>query len=207
MHVKARSVHALPMNQLTAVDIEYIRREYRSLETLCEGRREKPEEVRDHIAAGRLPSPTYVLPDGTGMFPEDYFVLLDEAGSIDELASTFERLYVAAAAAHGQGATREQVEAEWQGYLTGHYGVCLRRVTPENIYVKESLVVRLERHIAEPRPSDEGWRKELREMVAQLDALEREFAPYDRIRFGGPVSRDRLITAPRERYREAFAET
>jgi hypothetical protein len=35
--------------------------------------------------------------------------------------------------------------------------------------------------------------------------IEREFAPYDRIRFGGPVSRDRLIGAVRERYASVFA--
>src|SRR5438093_571883 len=36
--------------------------------------------------------------------------------------------------------------------------------------------------------------------VDEIRALEPPFAPYDRLRFGGPVSRDRLITAPRRRY-------
>jgi hypothetical protein len=36
--------------------------------------------------------------------------------------------------------------------------------------------------------------------VAAVDALLRPFAPYDRIRFGGPVSRDRYVSAVRERF-------
>jgi len=36
--------------------------------------------------------------------------------------------------------------------------------------------------------------------VDALDALERPFARWDRDRFGAPSSRDRLITATRERY-------
>jgi Family of unknown function (DUF6058) len=40
----------------------------------------------------------------------------------------------------------------------------------------------------------------LRTAVDELDALLRPFAPYDRIRFGGPVSRDRYVTALRARF-------
>lgn len=36
--------------------------------------------------------------------------------------------------------------------------------------------------------------------IDELDALLRPFAPSDRIRFGGPVSRDRYVTALRERF-------
>jgi hypothetical protein len=43
----------------------------------------------------------------------------------------------------------------------------------------------------------------LRREVHALDVLEREFAPFDRVRWG-PVSRDRLITAVRARYPEVF---
>lgn len=37
-------------------------------------------------------------------------------------------------------------------------------------------------------------------LADELDALEPPFAPYDRLRFGGPVSRDRLIDDVRARY-------
>jgi hypothetical protein len=36
--------------------------------------------------------------------------------------------------------------------------------------------------------------------VDALDAIEQPFPHYDRHRFGGPTSRDRLITATRERH-------
>jgi hypothetical protein len=37
-------------------------------------------------------------------------------------------------------------------------------------------------------------------MVEELDALERPFAAYDRIRFGSANSRERLITTARRSY-------
>src|SRR5919198_275047 len=64
---------------LTDADIAYISQNYCRLEELCEGRRESPEEVRALTEERRLPRPSYVLPDGTGMFPADYFRLVDEA--------------------------------------------------------------------------------------------------------------------------------
>lgn len=48
-------------------------------------------------------------------------------------------------------------------------------------------------------PADDGWRHELTAAVDALDALEKPFAPFDRVRFG-PVSRDRCVTAVRERF-------
>jgi len=72
---------------------------------------------------------------------------------------------------------------------------------------KTALVAELERLLAAPQPESTEWATELRERVDELDALERPFAPsYDRERFGGPSSRDRLITAPRESYPAVFAK-
>src|SRR2546429_660234 len=65
---------------MTEADLEYISSNYLTLEQLCDGRAESPHELRSLIAARRLPEPSYVLPDGTGMFPADYFRLVDEAG-------------------------------------------------------------------------------------------------------------------------------
>jgi hypothetical protein len=41
--------------------------------------------VRSWIDDGLLPRPSYVLDDGTEMFPRDYFRLADEAGGIEPL--------------------------------------------------------------------------------------------------------------------------
>lgn len=54
--------------------------------------------------------------------------------------------------------------------------------------------------LVNPREDDERWQAATNGAVDALDALERPFAQYDRVRFEGPVSPDRLITAQRERF-------
>jgi hypothetical protein len=180
---------------MTAADIAYVRANYVTLEEACAGRSESADEVRGLIAEQRLPQPSYVLPDGTEMVPVDYFMLAD-AGRKD-----FARRFLAA------GGTASALEEEWDGYLSGAYGVCLKEQSPENIVRKDQLVRGIEGLLAEPRPKDPEWRQRLRTSVEELDRLERPFAPdYDRARWG-PSSRDRCITAPRERFPEVFART
>jgi hypothetical protein len=146
-----------------------------------------------------------VLDDGTAMFPADYFCLVDEAGGVDALPEHF-------AARHGE-ATRAQraaageLERDWEAYLDGTYGICLRAVTPEAIVRKTALVSSLCELLMLPRPRNAEWRRALREQVDELDALEREFSPdYDRSdEHERPPTRDLLIGAARERYPDAFA--
>jgi Family of unknown function (DUF6058) len=177
---------------MTTADVDYVRANYVSLEDACVGRSESPAEVRRLIAEKRLPHPSYVLPDGTEMVPADYFTLAD-AGRKD-----FARRFLAA------GGKASALEEEWEGYLSGAYGVCLKEQSPENIVRKDQLVSGIEELLAEPRPGDAEWRDRLRSSVDELDRLERPFAPdYDRARWG-PSSRDRCITAARERYPEVF---
>lgn len=178
---------------MTAADIAYVRANYLTLEEACAGRSETPEEVRKLVAEARLPQPSYVLPDGTEMVPADYFELAD-AGRGD-----FAGRFLAA------GGAPAALAEEWQGYLSGAYGVCLKKQSPENIVRKDRLVRTIEGLLAEARPQDPEWSDELRSSVEELDLLERPFAPeYDRARWG-PSSRDRCITAPRERFPDVFA--
>ena len=178
---------------MTAADIAYVRANYRTLEEACAERSETFDEVRKLIAEARLPQPSYVLPDGTEMVPADYFDLAD-AGRQD-----FARRFLEA------GGAPSDLEEEWQGYLSGAYGVCLKVQSPENIVRKDQLVRAIERRLERPSPADPEWRDQLRTSVEELDLLERPFAPdYDRARWG-PSSRDRCVTAPRERFPEVFA--
>jgi hypothetical protein len=178
---------------MTAADVAYVEANYVSLDRACAGRAETPDEVRALAAAGKLPQPSYVLPDGTEMVPADYFVLADGG------REAFEREFLAA------GGSPEEVDAEWDGYLSGAYGVCLKEQTAVNIVRKEALVKAVSGLLASPDPGERGWRARLRTAVDELDELERPFAPaYDRARWG-PSSRERCITAPRERYPEIFA--
>jgi hypothetical protein len=138
------------------------------------------DSVRAEIAAGRLPKPAYVLDDGTEMVAADHLALAERAGGVHALRDWFEA----------------RAPGEWDDYLSGEYAVCLRAVSPEAIRRKGELIDAIEELLrADPPP-----RAPLRAAVDELDALLRPFAPCDRIRFGGPVSRDRYVTAVRERF-------
>ena len=88
---------------------------------------------------------------------------------------------------------------EWDGYLRGHY-VCLRDVLPETIQRKDELVKAINKAVSKPKPQDDTWLDSLHLLVDELDQLEPPFAAYDRLRFGGPISRDTCINAVRERF-------
>jgi hypothetical protein len=179
---------------LTAADVAYVRANFVPLAELAAGR---DEDVADLIARGLLPRPTYVLPDGTEMVPPDYFALADEAGGAERLPAEFARR----CAALGLDAADE-----WEAYLTGVYGVCLREVSPETIAGKDALMASITALLDKPAPDNPEWRASLRADVDALDALEREFSPdYDRSdRFPLPPTRDRLIRGPRERFADVF---
>jgi hypothetical protein len=187
--------------EYTAADLDYLRVNYLTLEQVCAERPESPEEIRPLIAQGRLPKPSYVLDDGTGMFPADYFRFVDEAGGPESLRARFaERLEAAGG--------RDELALHWESYMDGIYGVCLWDVTPETITRKAKLVSSISELLMLARPAEADWRQRLRDEVDELDALERQFTPdYDRdeARFGRKPTRDLLIDAARERYPEVFA--
>jgi hypothetical protein len=187
------------MAVLTEADLSYISANYRTLEELCEDRAESPDHVRELIESRRLPRPSYVLPDGTGVFPEDYFRLVDEAGGVDALREQF--------AVRHRAAGGRDLGQDWEMYLEGIWGICLRDVTPETIVRKNTLVTSLCELLVLARPRYDDWRQALREQVDELDELEREFSPdYDRSEEMDRLpTRDLIIAAARERYPEVFA--
>jgi hypothetical protein len=153
------------------------------------------DRVRSLVDRGLLPEATYVLPDGTPMVPADHAALLEDVdGDASAVADRFRERFLAA------GGAPEDADEERQAWLSGEYGACLHATTPEAIVAKSALMRAIGALLARPTPADRRWRVGLRAAVDALDALERPFAGYDRERFGGPVSRDRLITAPRERF-------
>jgi len=186
--------------EYTAADLAYLRADYLTLQQVCAERPESAEEIHALIAEGRLPKPSYVLDDGTELFPADYFRFVDEAGGPDGLQARFaERLEAAGA---------DELDLHWQSYMDGIYGVCLWDVTPETIARKAKLVSSISELLMLARPAEADWRQRLRDEVEELDALERQFTPdYDRdeARFGRKPTRDLLINAARERYPDVFA--
>jgi hypothetical protein len=184
----------------SSADLVYLAENFCTLEAICDGRRETPDTVRTLIAAGLLPRPSYVLDDGTELFPADYFRLPDDAGRPERLRAYFAERY------HAAGGRPEELEEDWAGYLSGIYGVCLKDLVPETIVRKGALVESLSGLLANPRPGDAEWSERLRSGVEELDAIEREFSPdYDRSeRFEQLPSRDRLVAAARAQYPEVF---
>lgn len=166
-------------------DIAYVESSFRPMS----------EAARPHVERRILPQATYVLPDGTEMVPADHAQLLaDVEGDAAAVAEHFRERFVAA------GGREADVLAEHEAWLSGEYGACLLRTSPESIVAKCALMAAIEALLARPEPSDLCWCAAVRATVDGLDALERPFAAFDRERFGGPTSRDRLITATRQRF-------
>lgn len=164
-------------------------------EYVCTSFRPMAAEARGLVERGVLPEATYVLSDGTPMVPADHAALLDDAGGDpDAVASRFRERFIAA------GGDPEAAGAEHAAWLSGEYGACLQMTTPEAIVAKGGLMAAIAALLARPAAELPSWRSALRGAVDALDALERPFARYDRERFDGATSRDRLITATRERF-------
>ncbi len=180
---------------MTEADDAYVTAQFVPLDTLCADHGEDPDEVRRLMLTGLLPLPGYLRSDGAEMVPRDLFALAGAAGGVDRLQAWFTGHWEAPA----QGA------AEWAAYLSGRY-VCLHAVTPENILRKERLTAEITASLAaagaDPSPE---WRAALHARVDALDALEPAFTAYDRLRFGGPVSRDTCVDAPRALFPPAAA--
>jgi hypothetical protein len=179
---------AAPSAQLPAdpaEDIHYVRSTFVVMD----------EAVRPLVERGVLPQATYVLPDGTPMVPPDHAALLDAAdGDADAVAALFKERF------RGAGGDPASVDEEHEAWLSGEYGACLWDTAPESIVAKGGLMQAIAALLVNPREHDERWRAAVRGAVDALDAHERPFARFDRERFGGSCSRDRLITATRMRF-------
>jgi Family of unknown function (DUF6058) len=174
---------------MTPTDDAYVSQWYAPLEEIAARAGLDASEVRRLMLANRLPLPSYIRSDGTQMVAADLLDLAETAGGVDALPSWFA----------GRWASPEKAVVEWDNYLSGQY-VCLRAVSPENMQRKDELTEAIEREVADPQPESASWSTRLHRLVDELDEIEPPFAPYDRLRFGGPVSRDRLIDDVRQRY-------
>lgn len=152
----------------------------------------------EQMLAGRLPLPSYVLSDGTPMVPAAHGELAEVAGGIDRLRRWFVAFW------EGEPDVGEQ---EWAAYLSGQY-VCLEEVSPVRIRQKTERVAEASEAIEILRddPHDPIGRGLLGQAVdgvlavPGLDSLLLPMTAYDRLRFGGPTSRERWVDAPRAEY-------
>jgi hypothetical protein len=176
---------------MTAADEDYCRRLFVPLA----GEPDYPvDAIHALIAARRLPLPSYLLRDGTAMVHPGYLDNLRAANGPEHIEGWFN--------AHWAGEDQGTAAEEWDAYLSGQY-VCLYQVTPDTIQAKTRLVEQIRAAAAsvDAAPDDVDARDLLRSAVDALDQLEPPFAPdYDRLRFGGPSSREVWIDDIRARY-------
>ncbi|MCW3843764.1 DUF6058 family natural product biosynthesis protein [Micromonospora yasonensis] len=174
------------VHPMTAADDAYVNGQFVVLDDLCAATGRDPNDVRRLMLDRRLPLPGYLRSDGAEMVPADLFALAERAGGAARLPEWFV----------GQWADRAQGAAEWDAYLSGQY-VCLHSVSPETIRRKDELTVAIRAAPAEPDAGSAAWLDRLHALVDELDALEPAFTGYDRLRFGGPTSRDTCVDAVR----------
>jgi hypothetical protein len=187
--VAARFYAVNGRHPMTAEDHAYVSEWFVPVEELAAAASLDVDQVRRLQLANRLPLPSYILGDGTQMVAPDLLELAQEAGGFDALPGWFAQ----------QWESPVDAVREWDNYVSGLY-VCLRSWRPENMRRKDELVELISAQLEQPDRDNREWLERLHALIDELDALEPPFAPYDRVRFGGPVSRDRLITAPRRDY-------
>ena len=165
--------------------------------------------VREHFVAAtpeamalmledRLPLPSYVLSDGTPMVPAAHGELAEVAGGVDRLHDWFVAFW------EDDPATGEE---EWSAYLSGQY-VCLRQVEPTRMRQKTERIADATQAVELLRrdPHDPIGRGLLGQAVdgviavPGLDSLLLPMTAYDRLRFGGPTSRERWVDDPRTEF-------
>ncbi|WP_055601491.1 DUF6058 family natural product biosynthesis protein [Streptomyces aureus] len=193
---------------MTGADDAYVTAQFVPLEALCASLGRDSDAARRLMLGRLLPLPGYLRSDGAEMVPRDLFRLTEAAGGSERLHAWF--------TSHWEDLARG--EAEWEAYLSGQY-VCLHTVTPTHIRRKDELTAEIALALATAaaatatatdgtadgipagptdgaRPSPE-WCAALHARVDELDALEPAFTAYDRLRFGGPTSRDTCVDTPR----------
>jgi hypothetical protein len=98
---------------------------------------------------------------------------------------------------HMPEASDTHLEAEWQHFLAGTYGLCTKTGLPEQIADKEAAIVAI-KALCE-RILTDAETEQLRQAVDQLDAASAPFAPHEFER----SSRKRLVDDVRKRYKLA----
>jgi hypothetical protein len=210
------------LDGISAEDDRYIRRHFVTLERLVARTRVSRATLLQWRSQGLFPRPTYVTEDGERWYPRAYVPLVRRAISLktdlkvlfrEEYRRALEQLrYLSPADFYAElaksmpvhGQPEDTIEREWQAFLTGEYGPCLRTAWFPCILRKGKLLRTIEELVAVPHVDAPGWRRRLRQSVDSLDRLEMPLTAWDQVRRGEPVSRDTHSRSIRQRFPEVF---
>ncbi|MFJ5137734.1 DUF6058 family natural product biosynthesis protein [Streptomyces sp. NPDC088707] len=206
---------------MTAADDAYVTAQFVPLEALCASLGRDSDAARRLMLGRLLPLPGYLRSDGAEMVPRDLFRLTDAAGGSERLRAWFtahwedgERgeaeweAYLSGRYVCLHSVTpahirrKDELTAEITGALAAARagttdGVPAAATDGTAAATTVGTADRTPAGSADgPGPSPE-WRAALHARVDELDALEPAFTAYDRLRFGGPTSRDVCVDAPR----------
>ena len=156
------------------------------------------DDVLRDVVDGRLPLPSYVLPDGTPMVPRDHGEPARVAGGTERLHDWFVAFWPDEPAVG---------ESAWRDYRDGRSWQ-LRTATPVGIRQVTSRVAQARRalDVLGRDPHDPVGRGLLGEAVdgalavTGLDDLLLPSTAHDRLRLGGPTLRDTWVEEPRRRH-------
>ncbi|MGC2289799.1 MAG: DUF6058 family natural product biosynthesis protein [Thermoplasmata archaeon] len=211
-----------PSPQISAEDDRYIRSRFVGLDWLVARTKVSRATFLQWQSQGLFPKPTYVTAEGEQWYSRAYAPLVlramyvktdlktlfreDYSRALEQLRYTNPADYRAELAKSGTARARPEavIELEWQGFLSGEYGACLRVAWVPCILRKGKLMRTIDELVAHPNPEAPGWKRRLRQSVDSLDRLEMPFTAWDRVRFGKPVSRDTHIQSIRLRFPHVF---
>ena len=221
-HTKPDNMITKNYRRLSNADKSYIAAHFVTIDELAKAVPISIEQVHSLILEGSFPEPSYRFEDCSEWFPLTYASLMRRAIKARMTFSEFFRYQTRKALRNLQekqpkkfrviaGVKRknktkvdELVDRMWSDYKTGAYGVCLRSPVCGSIIKKALLMHEIEELITSPKRGDSDWKTRLKESVDLLDDLELPFSDYDRLRFGKPLSRDRLIRDVRDTFPEVF---
>ncbi len=111
-------------------------------------------------------------------FKQRYVATLRQLNAFDDVL----REYILSDNTLNQAMIDVLLENEWQDYLQGIYGICVKDPTPENIAMKEIMVRRI--RLLTVEGTKENLRNEdliaLQQALQQYDQVAALFAPYER---------------------------
>jgi uncharacterized protein DUF6058 len=221
MEVTRNSVEA-ELAQYSSRDLEYIRSRFVTLEDIASRCGVSSRLIRDWQRAALFPAATYSTPDGMEWYSPGYCLAVRRAlrrnwnlrrlfltefrAALASLRKRERDLYdaIIQEAAPGEKSAPTAALVYWKDFLSGRYGACLRLPWIPCMIQKERLVGRIGKLVLQPNPTSPAWAGQLRQSVNALDRLELPFSDWDRVRFGGSVTRDIFITRIKERFPALF---